>query len=203
MPLFSLYMVAPKSMVCLNNIESLPRNSSSISLLSPPSLLGSKLKCSTRSEQHPTVSASSSVSFSPPTRNANRSMIHTAVASCFVSLSFDFKSFLYAFRMSTILSQSFEALLYLDRSDFPLKDELAASCMYFDALLIFSFHVANHCPRGSCRMSPQACPGTEHRGTAEHSDTFNDTCSGSTRLLSFPILGCSPRPRNAPGGSML
>lgn len=31
-------------------------------------------KCSTRSEQHPTVSASSSVSFSPPTRRASLSM---------------------------------------------------------------------------------------------------------------------------------
>ncbi|KAL3798671.1 hypothetical protein HJC23_004422 [Cyclotella cryptica] len=66
-------------------IESLPKNSNSISLLSDPSLLGSNFKCSTRKEQQPTVSASSSVSFSPPTRSANRSITHIAVAICRVS----------------------------------------------------------------------------------------------------------------------
>lgn len=29
------------------------------------------------------------------------------------------------------------------------------------------------------------------------------TSSGRTRFLSIPILGCSPRPRNNPGGSIL
>ena len=39
-------------------------------------------RCSTRREQQPTVSASSSVSFSPPTRSANLSMKYVAVAFC-------------------------------------------------------------------------------------------------------------------------
>eukprot|EP01052_Picozoa_sp_SAG31_P025919 SAG31_NODE_2309_length_5961_cov_3.697373_3_plen_162_part_00 len=46
-------------------------------------------RCSTRKEQHPTVSASSSVFFSPPTRSANRSIKKIAAAISFVCASLE------------------------------------------------------------------------------------------------------------------
>ena len=65
----SLYTIGVISVVLSYTIESLPRKLR-CSMFSP----ASSLTCSTRSEQQPTVSASSSLSFSPPTRSASLSI---------------------------------------------------------------------------------------------------------------------------------
>ena len=69
----SWYGFGSISFVLSYSIESLPRKLR-CKWFSP----ASKTTCSTRSEQQPTVSASSAVSFSPPTRNARRSIRYTA-----------------------------------------------------------------------------------------------------------------------------
>lgn len=62
--------------------------------------------CSTRSEQQPTVSASSDP-FSFPTRKANLSIKYMATARCATCASVDLKSFVYEARIRSMCSFSF------------------------------------------------------------------------------------------------
>lgn len=86
------------------------------------------------------------------------------------------------------------------RSLCPFQVLAADRNTYLICLLTFSFHVASQVTVLSC-CTPFHLPGMLGIGTGASFDRFRVMSSGRSRCLSVPFLGCSPRPRNKPGGS--
>mmetsp|Transcript_9445 Transcript_9445/g.29510 ORF Transcript_9445/g.29510 Transcript_9445/m.29510 type:complete len:306 (+) Transcript_9445:644-1561(+) len=184
-------------------IESLPRKSKVICLPS------SSLTCSALRLQQPTVSASSSVSFSPPARKANLSMKYAATPTCvdWSSLHASMRR-QYSPRTSSTWSLSLRAFSYLAMSDSALKSELAARYTYLvPPLSTGSSQVASHVAVLFSITAPHLAPSMGHTGGVCMLPSFflrlrlRVMSRGPMRRLRQPIFGCSPRPRNKPGGS--
>mmetsp|Transcript_710 Transcript_710/g.1641 ORF Transcript_710/g.1641 Transcript_710/m.1641 type:complete len:201 (+) Transcript_710:1562-2164(+) len=112
---------------------------------------------------------------------------------------------MYCLRTLPMCCLSSRALLYLAMSDWPFHDELAASITYFSSPLIESFHLASHVTVLRWTTSAHLCSSPSPRsgtsGTLPSSPTLIVMSSGMMRALRSPIFGCSPLPRNSPGGS--
>uniref|UniRef100_A0A182UH79 Uncharacterized protein n=1 Tax=Anopheles melas TaxID=34690 RepID=A0A182UH79_9DIPT len=80
--------------------------------------------------------------------------------------------------------------------------ELGFSMMYFTCPCTFSTQEASHDTVLSWRTSFHRRPGGGD-GILLSCEQLIMTSSGITRLFTRPIFGCSPRPRNKPGGSIL
>eukprot|EP01139_Manchomonas_bermudensis_P007265 Amastigsp_a180052_21.p5 type:complete len:104 gc:universal Amastigsp_a180052_21:1204-1515(+) len=87
-------------------------------------------------------------------------------------------------------------------SDLCLSDEFAAAKTYLMRPLTFSCHDAIQVLSSSCLISFHRCP-SGGGGIGAPRERLSVISSGVTLGLSMPRLGCSPRPRNSPGGSIV
>ena len=82
-----------------------------------------------------------------------------------------------------------------------LMEDVAPNCTYFQSLvLMVSFQPHSHVTSSLWITSFHLCPG-RGGGTGAPLPMLMMMSSGMMRFFTRPILGCSPRPRNKPGGS--
>ena len=100
-------------------------------------------------------------------------------------------------RELTISSRAFSNLL---RSLCPFHVLAADRKTYLICLFTFSFQVASQVTVLSC-CTALHFPGIFGIGTGASFERLSVISSGRSRCFNVPFFGCSPRPRNSPGGS--